>query len=206
MKTLLAAFALLIASAFSAAAKDAPYVGSWDCQVGTFTFTNDTYDSGGGPIPIEKVEMEDGNYILTMPDNYQIALSSVTSTSMQWLSYASSDMFDCKKLKSTPVSSSTAENRCGWLQNPTPGNWWLDDADASWTMMTQGGGYEPEGMDIIPDISEGDYVRTNGNYGYACACMEVETDADEERITRILSFRQLSISKCENDNNLDDPE
>ncbi len=101
---------------------------------------------------------------------------------------------------------SAAENRCGWLQNPTPGNWWLDDADASWTMMTQGGGGEPAGMDIIPDISERDYVRTNGNYGYACACMEVETDAGEERVTRVLSFRQLPIEKCENDPNLDPPQ
>jgi hypothetical protein len=56
-----------------------------------------------------------------------------------------------------------AETRCGWLQNPTPANWWLDDADGSWTIMSQGGGEGPPGMDLIPDISERDYVRTNGN-------------------------------------------
>nr|WP_314084732.1 DUF4087 domain-containing protein [uncultured Shinella sp.] len=84
-----------------------------------------------------------------------------------------------------------AESRCGWLQNPTPGNWWLDDAD---------------GMDRIPDISEGDYVRTNGNYGYACACMTVDTDDDEGRILAIYSFRQLPISQCANDEALSAPE
>lgn len=97
-----------------------------------------------------------------------------------------------------------AETRCGWIQNPTPGNWWLDDAQNTWTIMTQGGNDEPEGMDLIPDISEHDYVKTNGNYGYACACMGVETDG-EERITQILSFRQLSLAKCRNDKALKFP-
>lgn len=90
-----------------------------------------------------------------------------------------------------------AETRCGWIQNPTPANWWLDDAENTWTIMTQGSDDEPEGMDLIPDISEHDYVRTNGNYGYACACMSVETDG-KEHITRILSFRQLKLAKCRN--------
>ncbi|GAA3112172.1 hypothetical protein GCM10010520_65530 [Rhizobium viscosum] len=97
-----------------------------------------------------------------------------------------------------------AETRCGWIQNPTPANWWLDDAQNTWTIMTQGSGHEPEGMDLIPDISEHDYVKTNGNYGYACACMGVETDG-KERITRILSFRQLALAKCRNDKALKFP-
>lgn len=99
-----------------------------------------------------------------------------------------------------------AETRCGWLQNPTPANWWLDDADGSWTIMSQGGGEGPPGMDLIPDISERDYVRTNGNYGYACACLSVETDGNDEAITRILSVRQLALSKCENDKSLSAPQ
>ena len=99
-----------------------------------------------------------------------------------------------------------AETRCGWLQNPTPANWWLDDADGSWTIMSQGGGEGPQGMDLIPDISERDYVRTNGNYGYACACLSVETDDNEGSITRILSFRQLALWKFKNDGNLSAPQ
>ncbi|WP_442808865.1 DUF4087 domain-containing protein [Trinickia soli] len=31
----------------------------------------------------------------------------------------------------THAVASTRENRCGWLQNPTPANWWLDDKDGS---------------------------------------------------------------------------
>ncbi|CAK7256682.1 protein of unknown function [Shinella sp. WSC3-e] len=43
-----------------------------------------------------------------------------------------------------------AETRCGWLQNPTPANWWLDDSEGTWTLMTQGAGNEPAGFDRIP--------------------------------------------------------
>ncbi|MGV3548738.1 DUF4087 domain-containing protein [Rhizobium sp.] len=102
------------------------------------------------------------------------------------------------------ATTAVAENRCGWVQNPTPGNWWLTDADGQWTIMTQGS-YEAPGMDAIGDISAGDYIANNGNYGYACGCMNVDTDG-EGVITRIYSFRQLSIAKCENDSALPSPE
>jgi Protein of unknown function (DUF4087) len=100
-------------------------------------------------------------------------------------------------------ASAEAENRCGWIQNPTPGNWWLTDAQGDWTIMTQGS-YEAEGMDQIGDISAGDYIATNGNYGYGCACMDVESDG-QGTITRINSFRQLRLAKCERDSALPAP-
>jgi hypothetical protein len=101
-------------------------------------------------------------------------------------------------------SAALSANRCGWIQNPTPGNWWLTDADGQWTVMTQGS-YEAPGMEHIGDISAGDYRATNGNYGYACGCMEIDTDG-EGVVTQIYSFRQLSIAKCENDEALPSPE
>ncbi|MBL0374388.1 DUF4087 domain-containing protein [Rhizobium sp. KVB221] len=102
------------------------------------------------------------------------------------------------------ASIAQAEKRCGWLENPTPGNWWLTDSEMSWTIMTQGG-FEAEGMDQIGDISAGDYAATNGNYGHACACMDVMTDPDNGRITMIHSFKQLSLAKCANDKALPAP-
>lgn len=50
-------------------------------------------------MPIRKVEKVDGNYVLSFDDGYQIGLSSVTDTSMQWLSMASGDQFECKRVK-----------------------------------------------------------------------------------------------------------
>jgi hypothetical protein len=102
-------------------------------------------------------------------------------------------------------TATAAENRCGWLQNPTPGNWWLTDRDAIWTLRDQGSEEEPDGMDLIPDLSTREFRKTNGNYGEACACMVVETDAGRERISKILSFRQLPLSRCDRDKSLKTP-
>ncbi|MFN3498292.1 MAG: DUF4087 domain-containing protein, partial [Pannonibacter indicus] len=31
-------------------------------------------------------------------------------------------------------ASAAPENRCGWIVNPTPGNWWLTDRDGDWIL------------------------------------------------------------------------
>lgn len=103
----------------------------------------------------------------------------------------------CLSLFVLPMTATAAENRCGWIENPTPGNWWLTDRDGQWIIMSQGG-HEAPGLEHVGDISAGDYVATNGNYGYACGCMKVDTDGDS-RIVAIHSFRQLALSKCSND-------
>lgn len=98
------------------------------------------------------------------------------------------------------------ENRCGWVMNPTPGNWYLADAEGEWVLSEQGSDREALGMENIGDISAGDYVANNGNYGYACGCMKVETDAAEKRITAVYSFSQKKISQCSKDKKLPKPE
>jgi hypothetical protein len=91
-----------------------------------------------------------------------------------------------------------AETRCGWIVNPTPGNWWLTDADGDWILMTQGSEGVP-GMDLIPDLTaNGEWVEVNGSYGYGCGCMEMDTDG-LETVFEILSIRQLPLSRCKND-------
>lgn len=97
-----------------------------------------------------------------------------------------------------PTSSWAIERRCGWLDNPTPANWFLQDAHASWTISAQGG-FQAQGMDNIPDISEREYVKTNGNYGYACACMDVRTDRQRRRILSLKNFEQLPLQQCRRD-------
>lgn len=42
-----------------------------------------------------------------------------------------------------------AEQRCGWLDNPTPANLWLRDRDGQWTLSEQGL-YEGPGIDNLP--------------------------------------------------------
>jgi hypothetical protein len=93
------------------------------------------------------------------------------------------------------------EKRCGWLDNPTPANWFLVDRNETWTISAQGG-YQARGMANIPDVSEKEYMTTNGSYGYACACMNVSTDKKLRRILSIESFRQLPLRKCREDRSL----
>jgi hypothetical protein len=106
-----------------------------------------------------------------------------------------------------------SENRCGWIQNPTPGNYWLDDGEGSWMLMAQGSDQEPLGMENMPDLSAGDFVQTNGYYGYACGCIKAETERSSDfgesfvgRIVAIYGVKQLPISKCRADKALPRPE
>jgi hypothetical protein len=100
--------------------------------------------------------------------------------------------------------SAVAETRCGWLHNPTPANWWLTDTKATWTVMTQGGP-EPAGFAHISDISRKSFVRTNRNYGYACACIGGEFDAAESKVVRIVTFKQMPLRVCRSNRALPKP-
>ena len=96
------------------------------------------------------------------------------------------------------VSAAQAERRCGWLDNPATGKWTLYDADGGKQVMFAGGdGTRAKGMELIPDLTQGEYVRTFGIHGYACVCMDVETD--DESVTEIRRVRQLPLSTCRAD-------
>ena len=90
------------------------------------------------------------------------------------------------------------ETRCGWLINPTPGNWWLIDADGEWTIGEQGG-YQAPGFADAPWEGVQERVSVNGNYGYECACMAVTIDPDTMTITRVISVRSKALQACKID-------
>jgi hypothetical protein len=94
--------------------------------------------------------------------------------------------------------------RCGWLSNPTPGNWWLTDSEGQWILGTQGADQAP-GMDEVPDMSTAGWVETNGHYGYGCACMTITADA-EGRVTRIADATPKPLKQCRADRKLPKPE
>lgn len=93
------------------------------------------------------------------------------------------------------------ETRCGWLHNPTPGNWYLTDKDNRWIISLQGG-YEAKGTDNLPTYNEKEYVKTNGYYGYGCACTDVVADSARSRISEIRGGESLPLSTCRQDPNL----
>lgn len=99
-------------------------------------------------------------------------------------------------LAASPAMAS--ERRCGWIHNPTPANWWLIDRDGRWDIAFQGEARTP-GMDRIPDLTTRDWVRTNGWYGYGCACLTVTTDPAARRIRSIEAVQQIPLARCRAD-------
>jgi Protein of unknown function (DUF4087) len=101
-----------------------------------------------------------------------------------------------------------AEKRCGWIVNPTPGNWWLNDKDGQWNIMAQGG-FQAKGMNRIPDLTGKQWVATNGpSYGYGCGCVTGTTnasDASNLKFVKITAFKQRSLASCKADSKLASP-
>lgn len=90
-----------------------------------------------------------------------------------------------------------AVQRCGWFDNPTPGNAWLYDRDGEWTVGIQGG-HQAQGA--WPQLSGPRWVRTgSGSAGYACVCMKVRVDAESHEVSRILSSRLQPLAVCRAD-------
>ena len=100
------------------------------------------------------------------------------------------------------TTASAGEYRCGWLENPTPGNMWLTDNAGSWAISMQGG-YQIKNkyQKRLPRINNDEFVRTNVNYGYSCACLNVKTDKKKRTILKIYSKgKPLLLKRC-----LEDP-
>ncbi len=93
-------------------------------------------------------------------------------------------------------ASSEIKTFCGWVDNPTPANVWMEDKFGSITVSIQGG-HQSDG-----DLFVSSTYFTNGNYGSGCGCMKavVTTDAQGERIaTKIVASRDLPLSRCAQD-------
>jgi hypothetical protein len=88
------------------------------------------------------------------------------------------------------------ETRCGWFSNPTPANASLYDSQREWIISVQGG-YEAEGD--WPDIPEKEWVTTNVNYGYGCACLRVTTNHNNGKVIKIVSSSARPLSACRRD-------
>ncbi len=102
-------------------------------------------------------------------------------------------------LVSTP--SRAAGLRCGWFDNPSPGNASLFDQDGEWTIAVQGG-HQADG-DWPPDFPPGQWIRLGAaDYGYGCACLTVDVDAREKTVTKISSGKARPLSVCRKDSSI----
>lgn len=92
--------------------------------------------------------------------------------------------------------------RCGWFENPTPANAWLTDREGEWLIAGQGGHQAQGGWPSFPPWR---WVRTNGHYGYGCACMRVLTNPSDFSVTKILWSSPRSLASCRKDTTLREP-
>lgn len=94
------------------------------------------------------------------------------------------------------------QTRCGWWDNPSPGNAWLIDRDGAWEVAIQGG-HQAEGD--WPEIPARQKVRVNGSYGYGCACLQVRVTPQTRQVSAILSAKAQPLAQCRSDKALGKP-
>lgn len=96
------------------------------------------------------------------------------------------------------LSAIGAEYRCGWIENPGPGTWWITDKDAQWEISTPGGySVSPQSIDYLPNVIPNEYIRLNGIYGYSCGCLSVDTDKQHKHIVKIhAKGKQVLLKQC----------
>ena len=95
-------FGALVAFAPTAYAEDAryPFIGAWDCEVATFTFTPGTWNNGSEDLPIQEVQegSDGGSWTLLFAGDYYFTVSDFNDDTMSWLSGESGDNFTCTRL------------------------------------------------------------------------------------------------------------
>ncbi len=91
----------------------------------------------------------------------------------------------------------SAENRCGWWENSSPGNVEFIDKDGVWTVSKQGL-YEAK-SDWSPS---GEQEFSNGTYGRYCVCIKVKANKSTKEILEIFSGQSKKLRDCYRDKSL----
>ncbi|HET6804963.1 MAG TPA: DUF4087 domain-containing protein [Frateuria sp.] len=100
------------------------------------------------------------------------------------------------------ASAAKPKTRCGWFDNPSPGNAWLHDRDGEWTIAIQGD-YEAQGD--WPQFKDSQWVPVNGMHGHGCACLKAVVDKNAGQILRIITANARPLSACRRDPALREP-
>ena len=100
-------------------------------------------------------------------------------------------------------SPAKVQTRCGWFDNPTPGNASLFDRDGEWVIGIQGG-HQADGD--WPEFSDAQWVDTNGHHGHGCACLDAVVSASTHEVMRITTAHAKALAVCRRDHALKEPE
>ena len=108
----------------------------------------------------------------------------------------------CLALLAGPVAAQDVQLRCGWLSNPTPANYFLEDAVGDWTLSIQGRGEAPGFYDAdAASGGRGEWVLVSpAGYGYGCACvLGVFGSPRTGEVRRVDEVRYLPLQQCATD-------
>lgn len=100
------------------------------------------------------------------------------------------------------ADTASTQRRCGWFENPTPGNATLTDRDGEWEIASQGG-HQADGD--WPEFSDTQWVETNGHHGYGCACMSVTVDRQSRTVLSVAKAAAKALIACRADKRLHEP-
>ena len=141
-------------------------------------------------------------FIQKMKENTPMSPLFCTSSTLRMLGAALIAVVATVSAARDLAPTAPLENRCGWFHNPTPNNATLTDRDGEWVVSTQGG-ESAEGD--WPVFAETQWKKTNGHYGYGCACMKVVLDRSDRRVLRIVSAAAKPLKACRDDRALPKP-
>lgn len=96
------------------------------------------------------------------------------------------------------VSQDGFETRCGWFSNPTPANISLYDREDEWVIGVQGGD-QAEGDWDWPKFKAGQWIKTNVNYGYGCACVRMRVNRQSGDVLEVKSATARTLAACRQD-------
>ena len=88
--------------------------------------------------------------------------------------------------------------RCGWFDNPTPGNMTLHDKEGEWIIGIQGG-YQVAGDWNWPKFKEAQWVMTNGPHGHGCACFKMKANKHSFKVLQIKRTWAKPLEACRKD-------
>lgn len=94
---------------------------------------------------------------------------------------------------------SASERVCGWLDNPSPANLFFTDSEAFWFISAQGKApLNDASMNLVYAAlhDEQQFVRTNVNYGFSCACLTVDKSLETNSITKVYQSEQMTLKTC----------
>lgn len=121
----------------------------------------------------------------------------LAGTAVAWALVAATAALADGQAPSAGAGAAQPALRCGWFDNPTPGNTTLVDRDGEWTIGLQGG-HQASGP--RPRFATGQWVQTgHGSAGYGCACLKVQADMATLEVTAVVSARSQPLAACRKD-------